>query len=57
VKYHLFCKLGVVFTIIDLNGIFLMVADIDSRSWTEGPSMLVARRLHTLTTVGNVLGK
>jgi hypothetical protein len=34
-----------------------MVADIDSRSWTEGPSMLVARYYHTLTTVGNVLGK
>ncbi len=56
VKYHLFSK-GVVFTILDLNGIFFMVADIDSRSWTDGPSMIVGRRLYTLTTVGNVLGK
>jgi hypothetical protein len=47
----------VVFTIIDLNGLVFMIADIESRSWTEGPSMLVARKLHTLTTVGNMLGK
>jgi hypothetical protein len=41
--------------ILKYSNAFYLV--LDSGSWLEGPSMIVPRSYHTLTTVGNILGK